>query len=74
MHISKLTYKTNVQLRPFQHEHVEVTVDVAKGESPNEAFDFAKSFVRRQLGIDVEECDVAQAEETLAAAKKAGLR
>lgn len=74
MHISKITFKTNVALKPFQHEHAEVTVELAPNESADTAFAYARGKAREFLGIDVDEDDVANAEKVLAAAKKAGLR
>ena len=74
MHISKITYKTNVQRAPFQHEHVEVTVELNASEDADEAFEYAKTCARDFLEINFDAEDVAAAEKLLAAAKKAGLR
>lgn len=74
MHISKISFRMNVEVAPDKHEHVEVTVDVGPKDDPNQAFADAKNSARIFLGIDVNEDDVAEAEKVLVAAKRAGLR
>lgn len=69
MHISKISYKTNVEVAPYKHEHVEVTIELNEDEDAD-----ARKFARQALGIDVSEGDVEKAEAVLKAARKAGLR
>lgn len=74
MHISKISFRMNIEVAPYKHEHVEVTVDVGSKDDPDQAFAYAKNSARSFLGIDVNEDDVAEAEKVLVAAKRAGLR
>ena len=74
MRISEIKFRTTVEVAPFKHEHVEVTVAIDAKDDADEAFELARDSARRFLGVDVTEDDVEQAEKTLAAARKAGLR
>lgn len=74
MHICKISYKTNVEVAPYKHEHVEVTVELNADDDADDAFAHARHFARQALGVDVNEDDVRDAEAVLKAAKKAGLR
>jgi len=73
MRITEIKFRMNVEVAPFRHEHVEVTVAVDETDDPDEAFELARESARHFLGVDVTEDDVEQAEKTLAAARKAGL-
>lgn len=74
MRISRVTFRTNAQVAPFRHEHVECTVDLNEGDSPDGAFSLAKSFVQDKLEITpVSQAEVDRAKRTLASARKQNL-
>lgn len=68
--ITRISYRTNAEVRPYVHEHCEVTVDVNAGEDPAAAFELAKAEARRHLGIDVTEAEVEAAKLVLAKAAR----
>lgn len=74
MYISKIGYRTNVEVAPYKHEHIEVHVELTEADDADEAVAHARHFARQALGIDVTPSDVEKAEAILKAAKKAGLR
>lgn len=76
MYVSQVKYKTNASdpNDRFRHEHIEVTVDLTKDDNIDTAFSYARQIAREQLGLDVEEDDVIEAERVLEKARKAGLR
>lgn len=74
MRISEIKFRMNVEVAPYKHEHVEVTVALDAKDDSDDAFDMARNAARRFLGVDVDEDDVEAAEKVLASARKAGLR
>jgi hypothetical protein len=75
MHISKVSYKANAPRNGhYQHQHIEAEVSLNADDDPKVALEGAKRLVHEALGIDVTEDQVAAAEETIAKARRAGLR
>ena len=74
MRIKQVTFGKNIQTKPYHFERAEVTIELGPKEHPNDAINLAKRECDRILGIDVCWSEVEDAEETLAKAKKAGLR
>jgi predicted RNase H-like HicB family nuclease len=54
MKIKTVTYRTNAQVEPYVHRHVEATAEVARGESPEEALEALKEWVEGQLYVTLE--------------------
>lgn len=53
MKIRQISFRMNVEVAPFRHEHVEVTVELGKGDTPEKAKKFAQATARKLLGADV---------------------
>lgn len=70
MKITTITYRTNVELAPFRHAHVEMTAELEKNDDLDDALEELKAEVHRALGVDVTEDDVRAAKETLKKAER----
>jgi hypothetical protein len=70
--VSRVSFRKNVEVAPFKHEHVEVSVDL-NGSTLEEGLALAKRSVDEALGINVTEAEVARAQEVLKRAKRAGI-
>lgn len=67
----RVSFRKNVEVAPYKHEHVEVTVEL-NGSSFAEAMQKAKDLADEALGVNVDEDDIAYAKEVLRKAKRAG--
>jgi hypothetical protein len=47
--ITNVTFRSSVQLQPFQHVHVEMSASVGDGEDPTVVLDLVKGLVAAQL-------------------------
>ena len=69
-HVSQISFKMNVEVAPYKHEHAEVTVILGPDDTVEDAFKLAKESARRGLGIDVTPEQVAAAKEVLRKARR----
>jgi hypothetical protein len=49
--IKSVTVRSSIQLKSFQHLHIEASADVPLGEEPEAVVDQLKSFVAKELKI-----------------------
>jgi hypothetical protein len=49
--IKTVTFRSNIELKPYTHAHIEVSVDVPPNTKPEAALEFAKSWVAKELKI-----------------------
>lgn len=49
--IDRVTFRSSVQIRDFQHAHVEASATVPPGVTPEDALDKVKRFVAKELLI-----------------------
>lgn len=49
--IKEVSFRSNVELKPYMHSHIEVKLEVAAGQDPKEALEFAKDWVAEQLKV-----------------------
>jgi hypothetical protein len=68
----RVSFRKNVEVAPYKHEHVEVTVEL-NGSSFAEAMQKAKDLADDALGLNaVDEDDIAYAKEILRKAARSG--
>lgn len=65
MRFSKVSIRKNVQIRPYEHQHVEVEVVIEEGEELIPALDKAEKAVNQALGLDITEEDYNAAKELI---------
>jgi hypothetical protein len=68
--VTQISFKMNVEVAPYRHEHAEVTVTLNPGDTAEDAFKLAKETARRGLGVDVTAEEIAAAKEVLRKAKR----
>jgi hypothetical protein len=68
--IVQVSFRMNVEVAPFKHEHAEVTVELEPGEDVEAAFRIAKDAARRGLGVDVTAEEILAAKEVLRKARR----
>lgn len=47
--ITKVSYRDSIEVRPYQHAHIEAEATVPKGEDPAEVLAALRDFVRAEL-------------------------
>ena len=72
MRFSKVTIRKNVQIRPYEHQHVEIEVTIEEGEELIPAIDKAEKAVNQALGLDISEEDYAAAKKLVARVERNG--
>ena len=69
--VARVSFRKNVEVAPFKHEHAEVSVDVNDGEIST-AITTAKDLCDEILGVNVTDDEVTKAKEVLRRAERAG--
>ena len=73
MKVKQISFRMNVEVAPYCHEHVEVVVELERNDTPETAQALARSTARRLLGVDITKEDVARAKAVIASGRKVGL-
>ena len=63
MRVSKVSYSRLKNLGNFQHEKVEVELELSEGDNPEDAMKACKGFVNSQLGLLPSKDQVEQAKK-----------
>lgn len=74
MKIKSVTYRMNNPQPGYKTEHAEVCIELDAHETAAEGFERAKSECKKALGLDMTEEQIVEDEQTLARARRAGLR
>jgi hypothetical protein len=62
MRFTEVKIRKNIQIRPYEHQHVEIAVAIEPGEELAAAINKAEEAVNQALGLDItrEEYDAAK--------------
>lgn len=51
LRVKSVTFRSSVQLKSFQHAHIEASADVPEGVNPSVVVEFLKEFVANELRV-----------------------
>ena len=49
MRVKTITFGSSIQIKPYQHAHVQMTAELGRGETPKEALEELRKMVAEEL-------------------------